>query len=181
MERMTIRTPSGAALKMADHYPNENAAKHDLMVKYRIAMERLADYEDTGLEPGEFFSGLEIAKILAALKEAEKYKQAESEGCLMVLPCKIGDTVWVIGSEDDCVAFVCVGIGRNYLFLSPTLDLVIDPEKLCAKLFEFSRKEESLPLYVVRASDAFFSPEDAEKALRERKTQNQPERKVENG
>ena len=46
MERLTIRTEKGAALKMKDDYPNESAARADLMEKYRIAMEKLADYED---------------------------------------------------------------------------------------------------------------------------------------
>lgn len=62
MERLTIRTPTGAALKMEDHYPNEDAARHDLMVRYRIAMDKLAAYEDIGLEPGEVVRRLETLR-----------------------------------------------------------------------------------------------------------------------
>ena len=53
MERLTIKTQKGAALKMDDTYPNEASARTDLMRRYHVAMDRLAAYEDTGLEPEE--------------------------------------------------------------------------------------------------------------------------------
>ena len=40
---------------------------------------RLAAYEDTGLEP----------------EQCAKYAQAEKEGRLLVLPCKVGDELWI--------------------------------------------------------------------------------------
>lgn len=46
MERLTIRTDKGAALKMAAEYHSKQEAHADLMKKYRIAIDRLADYED---------------------------------------------------------------------------------------------------------------------------------------
>lgn len=48
MERLTMRTPSGASLKMADEYENEAAARKDLMQRYLVAVDRLAVYEDAG-------------------------------------------------------------------------------------------------------------------------------------
>lgn len=53
MERLTVKTPKGAALKMDDAYPSENVAREDLMEKFRAAVECLAAYEDTGLTPEE--------------------------------------------------------------------------------------------------------------------------------
>ena len=53
MKRLTIRTPKGAALKMNDTYKSEVEAKYDLMRRYRIAIDRLAAYEGTGLTPEE--------------------------------------------------------------------------------------------------------------------------------
>lgn len=53
MNRLTVRTPEGAALKMEDIYLSEDAARKALMEKFRIAVERLADYEDTGRMPDE--------------------------------------------------------------------------------------------------------------------------------
>ena len=35
MQRMTIRTPTGAALEMADAYQSEDAARSDLMKRFR--------------------------------------------------------------------------------------------------------------------------------------------------
>lgn len=51
MERLTIMTAKGAALKMDDAYPDKAAAREDLMKRYRIAIDCLAAYEDTGLTP----------------------------------------------------------------------------------------------------------------------------------
>lgn len=61
-------------------------------------VERLAAYEDTGLTPVEIksmqeehFSGLEMAKLHSALMELKKYQEADKDGRLVVLPCKVGD------------------------------------------------------------------------------------------
>lgn len=64
-------------------------------------VDRLAAYEDTGLEPDE------IGRLIAtnqthAKKHAEMwqdlegYLKGEAEGRLLILPCKIGDTVYCI-------------------------------------------------------------------------------------
>ena len=62
---------------------------------------RLKAYEDTGLMPDEtramqeeHFSGLEMAKLHSALMELKKYQEADKDGRLVVLPCKVGDTLY---------------------------------------------------------------------------------------
>lgn len=67
---------------------------------------RLSAYEDSGLEPQDIISAVDMAKIACALHELNAYKdigpidhlrdllQAENEGRLVVLPCKVGDTVY---------------------------------------------------------------------------------------
>lgn len=86
----------------------------------RDRLHRLAAYEDTGLEPGEVnaVAGLasencaktadKIDQLLSDDKELEEYRalgpidrlrelaQSDREGRCVVLPCKAGDTVWVI-------------------------------------------------------------------------------------
>lgn len=64
-------------------------------------VERLAAYEDTGLTPGEIksmqeehFSGLEMAKLHSVLMELKKYQEADKDGRLVVLPCKVGDKLY---------------------------------------------------------------------------------------
>lgn len=65
---------------------------------YQKAIDKLADYEDTGLTPeriteiNDFFNS-KTAKILAKLQE---YQRAEENGLLLMLPCKVGDTVHVL-------------------------------------------------------------------------------------
>lgn len=75
---------------------------------------RLAAYEDTGLEPEEILSAVDMAKIACALHELNAYKelgsidclrklaQADREGRCVVLPAKPDQTIyqWRIG--DDC-------------------------------------------------------------------------------
>lgn len=77
------------------------------------AIDRLAAYEDTGLAPEDIPTGLEFANVYAAMQELKRYEaigtvehltdmvKAESEGRLVVLPCKVGDTIYVIPSETN--------------------------------------------------------------------------------
>ena len=42
----------------------------------------------------EHFSGLEMAKLHSALMELKKYQEADKDGRIVVLPCKVGSTVY---------------------------------------------------------------------------------------
>lgn len=68
MERLTIRNSDGSVSQPTD-------------LKWAEALDRLAAYEDAG----------PIDRLLE-LAEADK------DGRLVVLPCKVGDTVWITGS-----------------------------------------------------------------------------------
>ena len=106
MERLTVKRPDGR-WAIAN---NDNANPMEQMLKIPLVIDRLAAYEDTGLEPGE------IATIKANYEDAVFYKaqaeanmkslggldrmtelvNADREGRLVVLPCKVGDTVWLL-------------------------------------------------------------------------------------
>ena len=65
-------------------------------------IKKLADYEDIGtpeelkeLKENGAFTGLELAQIAKMQKEWKVYKDAEEQGLLVRLPCKVGDTVYV--------------------------------------------------------------------------------------
>lgn len=70
------------------------------------AFDRLAAYEDTGLEPGEVLTGKEMAEVGCAIIRLKKYEdigpidhlrelaQAEKDGRLVMLPCRVGDVVY---------------------------------------------------------------------------------------
>lgn len=60
------------------------------------AIERLKQYEDTGLSPeGIIKAQSAIKSALGLACELQSYRDAEKEGRLMMLPCKAGDTVYV--------------------------------------------------------------------------------------
>lgn len=74
-------------------------------------VERLAAYEDTGLTPDEIksmkdehFSGLEMAKLHSALMELKKYQEADKDGRLVVLPCKVGQRVFALLDTDKHIS-----------------------------------------------------------------------------
>lgn len=57
------------------------------------------------------FADQEYLKLLkAALDQLNAYKQAEKEGRLLILPCKVGDTVWYKTYTNN---------GKTYLGIRP--------------------------------------------------------------
>ena len=73
------------------------------------AWERLAAYEDTGLSPEE------IVKMGMAYEDSKRYSKrlegrikAYGEGRVVVLPCKVGDTVWFNTYKDN--GNTCIGM-----------------------------------------------------------------------
>ena len=115
------------AMSILDELHTERRAYHSEYVLLADAINRLAAYEETGLEP-EAVEHLKLAsmgKAIAEIKEFEgvpidrlrELAQAEKEGRLVVLPCSVGDPVFmgtgrykITGYEED----VCDGfyIGR---------------------------------------------------------------------
>ena len=75
-------------------------------------VDRLAAYEDTGLEPEEIAAVLdpEVAALARGLQrilsadqriDLEAWIEADKDGRLVVLPCKVGDTVWFVDRRWD--------------------------------------------------------------------------------
>ena len=56
------------------------------------AINRLAAYEETGLEPEEILSAVDMAKIACALHELNAYKELGSIDCLRKLAGGPGET-----------------------------------------------------------------------------------------
>ena len=96
--------------------------------------ERLAAYEDTGLDPEEVLpkdKADEIALKLMRLADLEslcnytrlrELAEADKDGRVLILPCKVGDTVWaLIGyarEPRECkVEFVNIGNGYTTIIL----------------------------------------------------------------
>lgn len=89
MERLTKIYPSGA---------------WGITGEIDDAILRLAAYEDTGLEPEEIISAVDMAKVACALEELNAYKElgsldrlrelAEMDSAGCIPPCKIGDVFY---------------------------------------------------------------------------------------
>ena len=87
----------------------------------------LRQYLDTGLTPGEIksmkdehFSGLEMAKLHSALMELKKYQEADKDGRLVVLPCKVGQRVFALLDTDKHISECKVkqiGMGNKIGFI----------------------------------------------------------------
>ena len=103
MERLTKRLEDGQAVF---HECHGTCGTCDGANCYCIApmVDRLAAYEDTGLEPEDLkkaFNETAILKLAAqALSTTPDHLrdilQEEQAGRLVVLPCKVGDTVWLL-------------------------------------------------------------------------------------
>lgn len=72
----------------------------DRSCPYLRCMDRLAAYEDTGMTPEQIRNAHETLRCFddIGIKRGNEIVTAEAEGRLVVLPCKIGDTVWVTGT-----------------------------------------------------------------------------------
>lgn len=78
MERWTKRSADGVLLS------EDHEEKYTLIELIDILLERLADYEDTGMDP-EIILEL-LADANAMHDELKRYKEAEKSGRLVVLP-----------------------------------------------------------------------------------------------
>ena len=108
MERLTEKTVGCFEYALKDHkaVPGEFGT-YDAFFDYSMAVKRLGHYEDTGLEPEDLkkaFNETAILKLAAqALSTTPDHLRdlikAEQDGRLVVLPCKVGDTVYQIDAE----------------------------------------------------------------------------------
>jgi hypothetical protein len=107
MERLTKRDTDGQAMMDCEKCKADWTGKHGkpmadctaLYCRNRLK-NRLAAYEDTGLTPEDCARATEIDDILldeyypsGRMRELIK---ADKDGRVVVLPCKVGDTVWAI-------------------------------------------------------------------------------------
>ena len=92
MKRMTIRNSDWTVSQPTN-------------LNWENVLYRLAAYEDTDLEPEQVmelksFTQGGIHKVDDGWKHVQDLLQAEKEGRMVLLPRKVGDTVWVIWGKD---------------------------------------------------------------------------------
>lgn len=92
-KRMTIRNSDGSVSQPTD-------------LKWAEALEKLADYEDSGLTPaevrsmsGEWCAMMSVLNSIGSYDRLRELAKADEEGRVVVLPCKVGDTVYEVTSR----------------------------------------------------------------------------------
>ncbi len=168
MDRLTKRAKDGLAY--SDIPLNQSSVldvNENIVECYTgFIADRLADYEDTGLEP---------ERIRNLIKEYNKYstlsahyEQLEEQGLLIKLPCKVRDTVYVdamtFGTRDDIeyaeAEVVSIRITKKQTFLKLRIfALGLDGMPYGCKNYPVSSFGKTI----------FLTREEAEKALEERK------------
>lgn len=135
------------------------------------AWSRLAAYEDTGLTPERCaeFARADAEGRYIVMRDAEQegvarlreLAEADKAGRVVVLPCKVGGTVWVTGRDN---------VPREMNLEAPDIRAVCtDEDNLC--MSTCNRKPDGFCAYRLRNDGAdvgksvFLTREEAEKAL----------------
>ena len=107
----------------------------------------------------------EIEKLRAQLRHLGELAEADKAGRLAVLPCKVGDTLWVTGRDN---------VPREMELEAPDIRAVCtDEDNLC--MSTCNRKPDGFCAYRLRNDGAdvgktvFLTREEAEKALEAKK------------
>lgn len=108
MERLTQRIKTGEVLMASEHEEKYTTEEWICMLQVR-----LADYEDTGLTPERVVWMKEVIEIAfdhdkSRVARAHELHVADKEGRVVVLPCKVGDTVYFVNAK-QILEFAVVG------------------------------------------------------------------------
>lgn len=179
MKRLTIKLDGRNAIRLGRAYGASIEAMPDFENMHLTGnvADRLAAYEDTGLEP-EAVKGIWesfIGEISAEIAEEQGYVEvnrakeiacAEVEGRLVIPPCKLGDTVWVLHTGFN-TNFLHVYEGRC-IEISQSLFHGATSESYTIDVIDFDVVFYGHDI----GSTMFFSRSEAEAALKKRKEEN---------
>lgn len=89
------------------------------------------------------------------------------------LPCKVGDTVYVLDYEDDNAVdysgYIFIMANNDFAFLSPVLNGESNPIEICNEYFQRSIDDEDNSGVIVPLTELFFTKSEAEQKLKELK------------
>lgn len=173
MERLTSRMADGTAVMAWEH-----EEQHFTNEWVDMLQTRLAAYEDTGLEPCDYSTMshalqqakraredlTEMLRIVGAvgLDRLMELAKAEREGRLVVLPCKVGDTVWLsMYGEVKEAKVVCI---RPFVF-QDKVEFRGNAEWTGEDPFYNDGRPLTQEVFIVFDKDAFLTREEAESAL----------------
>ena len=147
MERLTQRLRTGEAL-MASEYEEKYTEQEWISV----LQDRLAAYEDTGLTPERCaeFARADAEGRYIVMRDAEQegvarlreLAKADKDGRLVVLPCKVGDTVYfaLLGRIIEKQVFSIVAFSNSTRIYCGGTSEYFRPEDI-GKTFFLTREE----------------------------------------
>ncbi len=167
MQRLTKRLASG----VADYNLPGNGKSDEIekSVFRQTCVERLAAYEDTGLDPEEILpkdKADEIALKLMRLADLEslcsytrlrELAEADKDGRLVVLPCKVGDVVFGIHNGQTILPMVAKWIETN----TDGWCIAVQYAPMAPRFYRFSDFGKTV----------FLTREEAERALEAKKNE----------
>lgn len=138
-ERLTMHTPEGACLIINAN--NETDARQELMEKFKLACNKLAELEDK-LE----------------------------NGTMIELPWEVGDIVYILDYEDDIpvdyLGYIFIMANNDFAFLSPSINGEENPVEICNEYFQrFIDNQDNSGIIV--PIDEILTKEEAEARLKE--------------
>lgn len=161
MERLTKRLPGGAAnynYPKSCYIGDRSGADRISQSAFRQrCVEQLADYEDTKLTPEEIDMDHEAAEQLrhlcrnCDLDRLENLAEADKDGRLVVLPCKVGDVVYGFHGEKTILPMVVKWIET----CTNGWCIAVQYAPTAARFYQFSDFGKTV----------FLTSEEAEKAL----------------
>lgn len=170
MKRLTMRLDDGRAVMRCEECKEgrNGVAGEGCTAMYcrNMCKDRLAAYEETGLTPEQCENAKAIIESAFSddTSKAERIREllkADRGGRLVVLPCKVGEKLWVIGRDN---------VPREMALEAPDIRTVCtDEDNLC--MSTCNRKPDGYCAYRLRndgtsiGKTVFLTREEAEKAL----------------
>ncbi len=160
LERLTSRNEDCVSV-------NGHGLYHLTMTEVVQMADRLAAYEDTGLTPEEIkapFTEDTMINLAAQALGVEPSRlreltEADKDGRVVVLPCKVGDTVWIVGAVRKLYSAKV----RTFFCGHPSAVRGRDPD---GHIHMIRTTECDIPMQEF-GKTVFLSREEAEKTLRE--------------
>lgn len=139
----------------------ELPCKYDGNCSQKQVWERLKAYEDAGLSPQACAEAREIEETLSccgySISRMVELMKADVEGRVLILPCKLGDTVYFVNAK-QILEFAVVGYAVDETGISwvhsEHVDKIGDTDERTFSPDRFGK-------------NTFFTREEAEKALQE--------------
>lgn len=112
--------------------------------------------------------GKEHGQLAKWLEELKVYKDAEEQGLLIRLPCKVGDPIVCVEEYEDGYdysTYLLMATCGDFVIVTPRLFRCNNFDKQLHDMCEESQEWERIDACLFHRSRVFLSKEEAEKAL----------------